>query len=95
MALTIKSSKKKREYRKGNLKLTSRDNPEIIDWAVGEEYDLTVKVRQTAIREVDEWEIEEYGFKKGDLMAEFDIVSAKGQAMKAAKGVYINKKSEE
>jgi hypothetical protein len=92
MVMINKKNKSIKEYRKGNLTLNSRSNPEIKDWAVGEEYEVTVKVRQKSVREVDEWDKEEYGFKATDVTADFEIVSVESAGMPKAKmGMTITK----
>lgn len=88
----IRKNGKTKEFRKGHIVLNSKDNPEVKDWGVGEEYEVTVKVRQTGVREVDEWDKEEYGFKAGDVTADFDIISIDKAGLPAPKrGVTITK----
>lgn len=68
--------KKKKLRHIGSLNLNEMQLPAIKDWQVGEEYEIVVKVRQTAMREVDSWDREEYGLPKGSIKADFEILSA-------------------
>lgn len=68
--------KKKKLRHMGSLNLDEIQLPAIKDWQVGEEYEIVVKVRQTGMREVDSWDVEEYGLPKGSVKADFEILSA-------------------
>lgn len=93
MAIVKKSSKM--EKPKDTLTLCSSEVPEVLDWPIGGEYEVTVKVKMTGANEVDNWDIKEYGYKKGDVKARFEVqeVKAVGQAKKK-KGMYIEPKKE-
>jgi hypothetical protein len=68
--------KTKKPKRLGSLSLDENQLPTIKDWQVGEEYEIIIKVKQTGSRLVDSWDIEQYGYKEGDVKADFDILSA-------------------
>jgi hypothetical protein len=72
--------KKKKLRNLGSINVDESQLPEIRDWNVGDEYEFTVKVRQTQIREVDNWEIEEYGLPKGYMMGTFEIISVSNKS---------------
>lgn len=69
--------KTKKLRKMGSLSIDEMQLPAVKDWTVGEEYEIVIKVRQTGVREVDSWDIEEYGYKEGDVRAEFEIISAR------------------
>lgn len=80
----------KKERKIGSVNLNSNELPEIEDWAISEEYEITLKVKMTSISEVDSWDIEQYtNVKKGDTQARFEIKSVvspkKEQAKKTEK----------
>lgn len=60
----------------GSLSLDESQLAAIKDWKVGEEYELLIKVRQTGLREVDSWDIEQHGLTKGMVQGNFEILSA-------------------
>lgn len=66
--------KKKKLRNMGSLSIDETQLPDIKNWQVGEEYEVVVKIRQTGVREVDNWEIDEYGIPKGSIKAEFEIM---------------------
>lgn len=72
--------KTKKARHMGNLSIDETQLPEIKNWKVGEEYEIVVKIRQTAIRESDKWEREEYGLPEKSIIGSFEIVSAKTEA---------------
>ena len=86
---------KEKTKRKERLSLNSLDVPEIKDWPIGDEYEVTVKVKMNSIREVDKWDMDEYGYKKGDVKAEFEVLDVKAVGKpKSKKGVYIKTKED-
>jgi len=68
--------KKKEQRHMGNISIDETQLPEIKNWQVGEEYEMIVKVRQTEIREVDNWEKEQYGLPEKGIIGRFEIISA-------------------
>jgi hypothetical protein len=72
--------KKKRLRHMGNLSIDQTQLPEVKDWQVGEEYEIVVKVRQTAMREADKWQTEEYGLPEKSIIADFEILSASSKS---------------
>ena len=93
MAIIKKSSKS--EKPKDTLTLCSSEVPEVLDWPIGGEYEVIVKVKMTGANEVDNWEVKEYGYKKGDVKARFDIVEVKSAVpSKKGKGMYVTQKKE-
>lgn len=68
--------KTKAKRHMGSLSLDESQLAAIKDWKVGEEYELTIKVRQTGTREVDSWDMEQYGLSKGAIRSDFEILSA-------------------
>lgn len=68
--------KKKAIRSMGTISIDESQLPEIKNWQVGEEYEFTVKVRQTEIRESDNWEKEQYGLPDKSVIARFEILSA-------------------
>lgn len=83
----------KKEQHRGSVNLNSNDLPEILDWTIGEEYEITLKVKMTSISEIDSYDIEHYSnVKKGDVNARFDIKgvnSPKKEKNKNIKGKII------
>jgi len=89
MPIIRKGNKRKRH--KGSITICSSDLPEIKNWQVGEEYELIVKVKQTALREVDKWEMEEYNDPAGSIKGEFEIQKVMVSGEKVKKGAYVTK----
>ncbi len=94
-----KSVTHKKERKIGTVNLSSNELPEIQDWSISDEYEITLKVKMTSISEVDKWDLEQYSnLSKKDVMARFDIVkvvspkkeAAKKQRAEESKGRLIN-----
>ena len=58
----------------GHINLRSPDAPAIKDWEVGQDYEVTITIRQTSKRKPDRWEIESGKMLPEDVSAEFDII---------------------
>lgn len=74
-------SPKKDKYR-GNLNIDSAEIPGASKWDIGQEIEMTVKVRVTGLREPDKWEISEGSAKKGQVNVNSEIISFKENATK-------------
>lgn len=82
----LKSTQSKKERKIGSVNLSSNELPEIKDWAIKGEYEITLKVKMTSISEVDKWDLEQYSnITNKDVMARFDIVKAVSPKKEAAK----------
>ena len=63
--------------------------PDIVDWQVGDQYDLLVSVRQVSLEERG-WDPD-----KGKMEARFEVLSVKPRSTAASSGVGGLKKPEE
>ena len=86
MSDIAKSASPKKERKIGSVNLSSNELPEIKDWAISDQYEITLKVKMTSIGEVDKWDLEQYSnLSKADVMARFDIVKVVSPKKEAAK----------
>ncbi len=87
MSEVVKQGQEPKKERKiGSVNLSSNELPEIKDWAIKGEYEITLKVKMTSISEVDKWERDQYSnLSTKDVMARFDIVKAVSPKKEAAK----------
>lgn len=53
------------------IHLSDKDLPAIKDWKVGDEYEITLRVKQKSMREMSPYE------KNGKVEASFEIIAAK------------------
>jgi len=83
----VKSATRTKKERKiGSVNLSSNELPEIKEWGIKGEYEITMKVKMTSISEVDNWDLEQYSnLSKNDVMARFDIVKVVSPKKEAAK----------
>lgn len=84
--LKASAERTKKERKIGSVNLSSNELPEIQDWSISDQYEITLKVKMTSISEVDKWDLEQYSnLSAKDVMARFDIVKVISPKKEAAK----------
>jgi hypothetical protein len=74
----IKSVKEEKSY--GNLYLSSNDLPFVKDLKIGDMTEFEIKVKVTALRMPDRWEVSEGRAKPKDIKADVIILSIEHKA---------------
>ena len=58
---------------KNTISITETELPEIKEWKIGEEYEISIKIKQTGMR------IEDWGKNKGKVVAQFEIIEMESE----------------
>lgn len=77
----VKAVKEEKSY--GHLTLNSADHPEVAECKIGEEKELTIKIRVKGLRQPDRWEIQDKQMKPKDVVANVIITDIKHKSAKS------------